>query len=77
MSDRSKRSDGGLRKVAAMRRGWWKILRGLWKIGRGADVGAWFVEGVGLDHGGFDIGVTQEFLHGADGITVFEKMRGK
>ena len=77
VSNRSRMWVGGLRKVQALRRGWTKRARGLWKIGRTADVGAWFVEDVGVDHGGFHIGVTQEFLHGADVITVFEKVRGK
>jgi len=32
---------------------------------------------VGVDHGGDDIGMSQQFLHRSDVITRFKKMRGK
>ena len=30
------------------------------------------IENVGVDHGGFDIAVTEEFLNGADVVAVLE-----
>ena len=35
------------------------------------------VQGVGVDHGGADVAVAQEFLYGADVVSVFQKMSGK
>lgn len=35
------------------------------------------VENVRVAHGGFNIFVAEEFLHGADVVTVFKKVRGK
>ena len=32
---------------------------------------------VGVDHGGLEIHVPQEFLYGPDVVTVFKQMRGK
>ena len=33
-------------------------------------------DNVGVDHGGFDALVAEEFLHRADVVTVFEQVRG-
>ena len=35
------------------------------------------VQDVGVDHGGDDIGMSQQFLHRSDVITRFKKMCGK
>jgi hypothetical protein len=35
------------------------------------------VEHVGVHHGGADVGVSEQFLHGADVGAVFEQVRGK
>jgi len=32
---------------------------------------------MGVDHGDFDISMTQQFLNGADTIAVFEQVSGK
>ena len=44
------------------------------RIQRAADGFGAFVENVGVDHSGFDIFVSEEFLHGADVVPCFEKM---
>lgn len=35
------------------------------------------IKHMGVDHGGGDIGVAQEFLNGTDIVTAFEQMSGK
>ena len=47
------------------------------KVGRALDCDAGAVEHMGVNHGGDNVGMAQQFLHGADIISVFQQVRGK
>ena len=46
-------------------------------IHRAFDVVSPFVDHMGVDHGGFEVFVAEEFLYGADVVAVLEEMGGK
>ena len=46
-------------------------------VGRALDRQPRFVQDVGVDHGGRDIGVAEQFLHRADVLAGFEQMGGE
>ena len=46
-------------------------------IERAADAEAGFVEDVGVDLGGGEVGVAEEFLDGAEIVVVFEEVGGE
>ena len=53
------------------------IYRGRSVVGGAADGEGSAVEDMGVDHRGADVVVTEELLHGADVVAVFEEMRGE
>ena len=52
-------------------------FRGCLSIQRAFDRQSAALEDVGVDHGGADILVAEQFLNGADIVPVLEKMRGE
>ena len=53
------------------------ICRGREVVSGAADGEGSAVEDMGVDHRGADVVVTEELLHGADVVAVFEEMRGE
>src|SRR5690606_11197691 len=47
------------------------------QVQRAGDAPASYLEHVGVDHGGADIGVTEQLLHGADVIPGLQQVGGK
>ena len=50
---------------------------GFWLVQRAADGEQAYLEDVGVGHGGFDVLVAGEFLHGADVVASFEQVGGE
>jgi len=59
--------------------GYWELGIRYWLLGvEGAfDGGGASIENVGVDHGGFNVFVTKQFLDGADIVAIFQEVGGE
>ncbi|MGH3431143.1 MAG: hypothetical protein ACRDQZ_26840 [Mycobacteriales bacterium] len=67
-----------MRRYVARR---WRAIGGGWlrreAVGRAFDTAPAAVEHVGVDHGGLDVAMAEDLLHGADVVAGVEEARGE